>query len=92
VFHLGWKQGRDDPVGSAALETLRWAESARVLARIEPWSVRGRLIRFRRERGIDPGPINEVESHVKRLIVLRIGWDVGLRSGLLLALGQKMTS
>ena len=59
-----------------------------MIALVEPWSaIRGGLIRFRRERWIDPGPVNEVESHVKRLIVLRIGWNIGLRPGLLLALG-----
>src|SRR5205809_7382716 len=54
--------------------------------------VRGRRLGVRRVRRVLLDATNEIERGVKRLVVLRIRRDIGLRAGLLVAFGLEVSA
>src|SRR6266487_1816389 len=54
--------------------------------------VRDRRLGGRRVSRILLDAADEIERSVKRLVVLRIWWDIGLRPGLLVAFGTRFSA
>src|SRR5262245_14984646 len=78
VFALGWRLARSQKRNGAARGPPRWFG---ILCRL----VRDRGLRIRRVSRVLLDAANEIKRGVKRLVILRIRRDVGLRAGLLVA-------
>src|SRR5262245_28974867 len=59
---------------------------------VNKWSIRHGPLGVRRDGRVVGGAAQEVDRHLERLVVIRIGRNIGLRAGLFVALGLEMAA